>query len=66
MRRPVLLDGRNLYDPHEIAALGFTYCGVGVPSPPAALIYSPTMMQVRRRLSDEFKCQVARMPEVAE
>ena len=45
MRRPVLLDGRNLYDPHEIAALGFTYCGVGVPSPPAALTFIPTMMQ---------------------
>ncbi|HEY7908262.1 MAG TPA: UDP-glucose/GDP-mannose dehydrogenase family protein, partial [Thermomicrobiales bacterium] len=45
MRRPVLLDGRNLYDPHEIAALGFTYCGVGVPSPPAALTFIPTIMQ---------------------
>jgi UDPglucose 6-dehydrogenase len=45
MRRPVLLDGRNLYDPHEIAALGFTYCGVGVPSPPAASIFNPAMMQ---------------------
>ncbi len=45
MRRPVLLDGRNLYDPHEIAALGFTYCGVGVPSPPAALTFSAAMMQ---------------------
>jgi UDPglucose 6-dehydrogenase len=45
MRRPVLLDGRNLYDPHEIAALGFTYCGVGVPSPPAAPAFNPAMMQ---------------------
>jgi UDPglucose 6-dehydrogenase len=45
MRRPVLLDGRNLYDPHEIAALGFTYCGVGVPSPPAAPVFNPAMMQ---------------------
>jgi hypothetical protein len=45
MCRPVLLDGRNLYDPHEIAALGFTYCGVGVPSPPAAPVFNPAMMQ---------------------
>ena len=29
MRRPVLVDGRNLYDPREMAALGFIYRGVG-------------------------------------
>jgi len=29
MRRPVLLDGRNLYDPADMAAKGFTYRGVG-------------------------------------
>lgn len=29
MRNPLLLDGRNLYDPIEMAALGFTYVGVG-------------------------------------
>jgi len=29
MRRPVLLDGRNIYDPATVRALGFTYRGVG-------------------------------------
>ena len=29
MRRPVILDGRNLYDPAEMAARGFIYRGVG-------------------------------------
>jgi UDPglucose 6-dehydrogenase len=29
MRTPVFLDGRNLLDPEEMTALGYTYCGVG-------------------------------------
>ncbi|HEC36197.1 MAG TPA: UDP-glucose/GDP-mannose dehydrogenase family protein, partial [Anaerolineae bacterium] len=29
MRRPVLIDGRNIYDPAAVRALGFTYRGVG-------------------------------------
>jgi UDPglucose 6-dehydrogenase len=29
MRRPVLVDGRNLYDPGDVRALGFTYRGIG-------------------------------------
>ena len=29
MRRPVLLDGRNIYDPHTMRELGFEYRGVG-------------------------------------
>jgi UDPglucose 6-dehydrogenase len=29
MRRPVLLDGRNVYEPEELRAAGFTYAGVG-------------------------------------
>jgi UDPglucose 6-dehydrogenase len=29
MRNPLLLDGRNLYDPTEVTNLGFTYVGVG-------------------------------------
>jgi UDPglucose 6-dehydrogenase len=29
LRAPVILDGRNLYDPHEMAQSGFTYQGVG-------------------------------------
>jgi UDPglucose 6-dehydrogenase len=29
MRQPVLIDGRNLYAPEEMNALGFTYRGIG-------------------------------------
>jgi UDPglucose 6-dehydrogenase len=29
MRNPVILDGRNIYDPSEVRDLGFTYAGVG-------------------------------------
>jgi len=31
MRMPVLFDGRNIYEPAEIAALGFLYRGIGRP-----------------------------------
>jgi len=33
MPTPILLDGRNLYDPRDLTALGFTYRGVGLPAP---------------------------------
>jgi len=29
MRRPVVIDGRNIYDPERMLAVGFTYRGVG-------------------------------------
>jgi UDPglucose 6-dehydrogenase len=29
MRQPVLMDGRNIYEPHRMKELGFTYRGVG-------------------------------------
>jgi UDPglucose 6-dehydrogenase len=33
MRSPVIFDGRNVFDPAELAELGFTYYGVGRPLP---------------------------------
>jgi UDPglucose 6-dehydrogenase len=32
MRRPILVDGRNLLDPKEVRATGFVYEGIGRPS----------------------------------
>jgi UDPglucose 6-dehydrogenase len=29
MRQPVLIDGRNIYDPRKVGQLGFIYRGVG-------------------------------------
>ena len=29
MRRPVVVDGRNIYDPEEMRRLGFVYRGIG-------------------------------------
>ncbi|HYM97606.1 MAG TPA: UDP binding domain-containing protein, partial [Candidatus Sulfotelmatobacter sp.] len=29
MRKPVLIDGRNIYDPEVMRGLGFTYRGIG-------------------------------------
>jgi UDPglucose 6-dehydrogenase len=37
MRRPLLLDLRNVYEPERLTALGFDYHGVGRGTPPAPL-----------------------------
>jgi UDPglucose 6-dehydrogenase len=29
MKTPVLFDGRNIYEPKEMRAMGFTYRGIG-------------------------------------
>ena len=29
LREPVIFDGRNVYDPARMEALGFTYHGIG-------------------------------------
>ena len=31
MRRPVLIDGRNIYEPGDVRAAGFTYASIGRP-----------------------------------
>lgn len=41
MNQPVFLDGRNLYDPAEMAGLGFTYRGIGIPAPDGAGLIAP-------------------------
>jgi UDPglucose 6-dehydrogenase len=37
MRRPIVIDGRNLYEQAEMAKRGFVYWGVGRGAPPAQL-----------------------------
>jgi UDPglucose 6-dehydrogenase len=32
LKRPIVVDGRNLYDPNKMRALGFTYRSIGRPS----------------------------------
>ena len=34
MRRPLIVDGRNLLDPDAVRALGFAYEGIGRPTSP--------------------------------
>jgi UDPglucose 6-dehydrogenase len=29
MRQPIIVDGRNIYDPEQMKALGFVYRGMG-------------------------------------
>jgi UDPglucose 6-dehydrogenase len=32
LRYPIVIDGRNLFDPHVIAEHGFTYLSIGRPA----------------------------------
>jgi UDPglucose 6-dehydrogenase len=38
MRRPLIIDGRNLLDPAEVRAAGFAYEGIGRPTSPMDLL----------------------------
>ncbi|MFQ5542464.1 MAG: UDP binding domain-containing protein [Candidatus Binatia bacterium] len=29
MRRPLIVDGRNIFDPEGMSSLGIEYCGIG-------------------------------------
>jgi UDPglucose 6-dehydrogenase len=31
MKQPVIFDGRNIFDPKQVRALGFTYKSIGRP-----------------------------------
>jgi UDPglucose 6-dehydrogenase len=50
MRRPVLIDGRNIYSAEEMNRMGFIYCGIGRGTYP-----SPTVLQPResKKILDE-------------
>jgi UDPglucose 6-dehydrogenase len=51
MRHPIIVDGRNVYDPAAMAALGFRYSGIGVPSVHAAASAGMAAMQPTRNSS---------------
>jgi UDPglucose 6-dehydrogenase len=55
LRQPVLVDGRNLYDPQEMPLLGFTYRGIGVgcpaPTPPRPAVPARPLPDRRREIS---------------
>ena len=44
MKYPLLVDGRNLYDPTEMVAKGFFYQPIGRPTPDVALHEPPTAL----------------------
>jgi UDPglucose 6-dehydrogenase len=49
MRRPLVVDGRNLLDPAQARAAGFAYESVGRPSDPADLLRTPAGADVAAR-----------------
>jgi UDPglucose 6-dehydrogenase len=51
MRRPIVVDGRNLLDPVEVRAAGFAYEGVGRPSSPFGALAETTERDPEPELS---------------
>ena len=48
MKRPLVLDGRNLYDPAIMQQMGFEYLGIGratAPQPPVQAAWPPARLQ---------------------
>ena len=48
---PLIIDGRNLYDPHQLTAAGFTYMGIGR--------NNLAMLEAARRKAEEADQEVA-------
>ena len=53
MRRPVLIDGRNIYEAHEMNRLGFIYRGMGRGTGPAPSVLPPSDSTSTPQLSVE-------------
>ena len=47
MANPLIVDGRNLLDPDETRAAGFTYEGIGRAAPPSGIASQPAQEQTR-------------------